>query len=340
MSKRTNEPSPVNSEPRVSLLSAEGDLLRAVSYAEAVRLLRARQAEVVLDGRAAVRLLAPPEGEGQGEGRFLHARRSALYGNFTVEAPTGAPLFRCDGRRALWYLIRGLAEVVCREPPTLRLKFEPGGPGHAGDPYYLGEKHNRCVACGSEEGLSRHHVVPRCYRRHLPRQVKSRSHHDVLLLCLACHERYEAAALSLRLDLARESGCPLHGLYRASDGAPYEADKARSAAIRAATALVRFGDRIPAERRAALLRTVEDWAGGHVDEPELERVAHLDARPRGEEGLVDHGAAVVGKLRSLDEVQAFVHRWRQHFLDSLRPRFLPESWAADRPVVRVERPAP
>lgn len=45
-------------------------------------------------------------------------------------------------------------------PPTIRLKFQPNGLGHAGDSYYLTEKKNECVVCGIAEKLARHWVVP------------------------------------------------------------------------------------------------------------------------------------------------------------------------------------
>ena len=121
-------------------------------------------------------------------------------------------MFHGDAEKALWYLNRALVEVVSREPPILRFAFRPGGPGHVGDAFYLAGKVNRCVVCGSEEGLNRHHVVPRVYRRHLPPEVKEHSHHDVLLLCVACHERYERAADALRAELSSECGVPPHGL--------------------------------------------------------------------------------------------------------------------------------
>jgi hypothetical protein len=130
--------------------------------------------------------------------------RTPAAGNVHFQSPAGETMFHGDDSRALWYLNRGLVEVVSQDPPVLRFQFTPGGPGHAGDDYYLTGKVNRCVVCGAEGGLNRHHAVPSVYRRHLPPEVKDHSHHDVLLLCLACHEKYEREADRLKAELGEE----------------------------------------------------------------------------------------------------------------------------------------
>src|SRR5947208_637577 len=160
---------PYNDRPTVRLLGQSGEPLGHVSQREAARLLRRGQAELVLEVPPAVRLSVPAGGdaaEGGVKGQFLHARRGALYGNVTFQGPDGAEMFHGDAEKALWYLNRGLVEVVSREPPVLRFRFAPGGSGHAGDAFYLGGKENRCVVCGATEGLNRHHIVPSVYRRH------------------------------------------------------------------------------------------------------------------------------------------------------------------------------
>lgn len=60
---------------------------------------------------------------------------------------------------------RDLVDIVSDDPPTVRFKFLPNGPGHVEDEYYLTTKVNRCVVCGTTHGLNRHHVLPYCFRR-------------------------------------------------------------------------------------------------------------------------------------------------------------------------------
>src|SRR5262249_21654237 len=161
----------------------------------------------------------------------------------------------------------------------------------------------------------RHHVVPRLYRRHLPAEVKDHSHHDVLLLCLACHERYESSADQLKAELGQESGVPPHGL-------PGERDWERGRAVKLALALVRHRGQIPPARREEMLRLLGAWLGKWpVADSDIEGVARLAGAA--EAGGVEHGRHVVGQT---EDVQGFVRRWREHFLHSMQPRFLPEGW--------------
>jgi hypothetical protein len=234
-------------------------------------------------------------------------------------------MFHGDSEKALWYLNRDLVEVVSQEPPVLRFKFAPGGRGHAGDDYYLTGKLNRCVVCGAVEGLNRHHVVPSVYRRHLPQEVKDHSHHDVLLLCLACHEKYEAEANALKADLGEEVGVPLHGLRG-------ERDREKGKVIKLAIALVRHGKQIPAPRQEEMRRAIGAWSGkGPPSDADVAEVARLGFDEDG--AAIEHGQQVVAATQ---DVQGFIHRWREHFLRTMQPRFLPEHWDVDRPATRQE----
>jgi hypothetical protein len=324
---------PFNDLPTIGLLDQGGAALGPISQREAGRLLRRGQAELLLQVPPAVRLSIPTEEyraieEGKapaeaGKGQFLHARQGALYGNIHFQGPDGQTMFHGDSEKALWYLNRGLVEVVSQRPPVLRFRFAPGGQGHAGDEYYLSGKLNRCVVCGAVEGLNRHHVVPSVYRRHLPPEVKDHSHHDVLLLCLACHERYEDAANQLKADLGEVSGVPLHGLR-----APR--DRERGRAVSFARALLRNGERIPPARREEMLRSIAGWLGREpLGEGDLQEIARLESTAEGDR--IEHGQHVIAGTA---DVQAFIRRWREHFLRTMQPRFLPAQWDVDRPARR------
>jgi len=105
-----------------------------------------------------------------------------LYSNCIMEGPDGTFLCKVSQRKVNWYLKKGLATQVCDDPQTIRLIFEPNGPGHAGDEYYSQEFVNRCVNCGAEEFLSRHHIVPYCFRKFFPMEQKQHSYHDIVPL--------------------------------------------------------------------------------------------------------------------------------------------------------------
>jgi hypothetical protein len=80
------------------------------------------------------------------------ARRTVLQTPALTTKSTAAasrtPLLHCIALQVLWYVERGLGDIVQQEPLTVQLRFEPRGRGHADDKYYLSDKQNRCGGGG------------------------------------------------------------------------------------------------------------------------------------------------------------------------------------------------
>ena len=51
--------------------------------------------------------------------------KKAVYENCKMLAPDGFCLSNCDRSKAQWYLDRKLATLICEEPLTVKLIFEP-----------------------------------------------------------------------------------------------------------------------------------------------------------------------------------------------------------------------
>src|ERR1035437_6893146 len=130
-------------------------------------------------------------------------RKKKVYGNVLVLGPDNTPLFRCGEKKAKFYIKKDLVEFIHQASPTqpliLRLKFQPGGNGHAHDePYFLALKYNRCVVCGDMEKLTRHHIIPYMYWRYFPKWVRVHNEYDLVALCTECHDTYEVVASVLK----------------------------------------------------------------------------------------------------------------------------------------------
>ena len=132
----------------------------------------------------------------------LEHSKYKIYGNCKVLSPDGLLMFRCQEKKINWYLKRDLAQIVNLDPLTIKLNFEPNGLGNHNKVYGLGEMDNLCVVCGNNIEITRHHVVPICYRRFFPIEKKSHNFHDVLSVCADCHENYEYYAFKFKLDLS------------------------------------------------------------------------------------------------------------------------------------------
>ena len=244
-------------------------------------------------------------------------RDRKLYGNCQVLSPEGILMFRCEEKKANWYLKRNLATVVGESPLTVQLNFKPRGIGNHGKEFGLTEMENRCVNCGTEEYLTRHHVVPFCYRRYFPLEIKSHNFHDVLSMCRDCHDGYERKADELKKVLSEKFSVSMHGIVtknRIGSG-----EELTSKIIKSATTLVRDTTGIPKMRIDELNKTIRDFLGRDFTHSDLETISKMKEYVC----QTTQGKVV---MEHCDDIQEFVEMWRSHFLENNECRFLPKDW--------------
>eukprot|EP00899_Mesostigma_viride_P006270 jgi/Mesvir1/15644/Mv03249-RA.1 len=136
--------------------------------------------------------------------------KKPVYSNCRILAPDGSVLCHCDKKKVDWYLSRDLAQLVSSDPPTIQLTFEPKAmPADAKEDFYTQSKVNQCVGCGEQGHYLRYRVIPCCYRQHFPVKFKSHRSHDIVLLCIDCHEVAMKGAERLKRAIAEEFGVPL-----------------------------------------------------------------------------------------------------------------------------------
>jgi cation-transporting P-type ATPase D len=237
------------------------------------------------------------------------------YYNCLMLAPDGQSLGYCDKKKTDWYLERGLAERL-PDGSGIRLTFEPSGREGAGTGI---ARDNVCVVCGSADRLTKHHVVPRCYRVWLPDRMKMHNSYDLHAMCVACHAKYEPLAWVVKLSLAEEHGAPM------------DVETVDFAAVRAkgaANAILRHSHKIPPERRAILLAKVREWLGRDPSLEDMEDLAESDCQ-RHATGKKMHAQSVMEAVIGAGGERDFIMMWRRHFVDNMRPMFLPAEWCVD-----------
>ena len=236
--------------------------------------------------------------------------RPPIYGNFTCLGPDGAPLFRCDRRKYEWYIKQNLAIKIDNE--TFLLIFKPGGNGHRDEPDLLKSRENICVVCGTKEGLSRHHVVPSRYRKLFPEQEKKHNFHDVLPLCEPCHRKYESLAYKFTKQLE-------------GPGISREQHKAESAAV----SILSYAPMIPQERLDRMNSDVAIYLDRDFSWEDLIRLEN----ERTERVKGGRWKKVVEQLfPGAQGMASLIQAWRKHFVDTMKPKFLPPGWRIDRPT--------
>jgi len=258
-------------------------------------------------------------------------RKSQLYYNCQLMSPEGYILCKCDLKKVQWYLDRNLGEIVQEDPLTLKLKFDPKGKGHAGDPYYMSAKENKCVGCGSTELLSKHSIIPHSYRCHLPTKYKSRTSHDIVLLCQRCQYTMTLTVGTLKNSILRELSAHLPPLPAKKFVVDSNIAKARAAG----TALRKNTDNtIPPKRVAELTQVIKNfYQKEDITEDDILKASKLDPRQelqaiQENEQPITEDEAIAKHISSKGEqaILEFVIRWRQNFLSTLRPTHMPQHW--------------
>lgn len=242
-----------------------------------------------------------------------------IYGNCQVISPNGYLMFRCDIKKVNWYLNRNLADIVDRSPLTIKLKFEPKGLGNHDKTFGLSLMNNKCVNCGSMDYLTRHHVVPYCYRKHFPLSRKSHNFHDVLSMCTDCHTSYERKADELKLILANKYNAPINGIVD-------ELTKISMRAIKNSHTLLKGIDGIPEERVNEIKRELCEYLGRDFN---MDDIISL-SKSKSSRLLKTHGEIVISKI---NDIQGFIKMWRKHFIDNNKCLYLPENWNIENDIL-------
>ena len=241
-----------------------------------------------------------------------------LYDNCKLLDPEGQLLALVDAKRAQWYVKKGLGVVEEENPMTVRLIFQPSNSTNQNDLFYLTRRANQCVVCGTEQDLTRHHVIPQSFRKHFELALKSRSSHDVLAVCRQCHDDYNIHEVQFRKVLSER--------YMTSDS-PIPNSKLERKYSSAARALL-GNHSLPRKREDELLELLIDFLGRWPEEEDL-RLLATAYTPYQREGCKTSSEYIVKKL-TIDELEALAREWRSHFVETMKPKYLPLDWSIDR----------
>jgi hypothetical protein len=241
--------------------------------------------------------------------------KTPMYGNCLILAPDGQPLCRTNQKKLDWYLQRGLAVSIEGNCPTIKLKFEPSGRRGADNPFIIAEKQNRCVCCGSEERITRHHVVPYGFRKFFPKEHKEHMIHDIVPLCVPCHHKYEDSAFELKQELAKKYNVSLLGKGIHTDKSLYSIKGAGNA-------LYYHADKMPAHRRETLKDKLRAYFNKQdITKDDMLKASTVDPMVKTEE-YIPFGVYIIEQF----DLQEFIVMWRQHFIDHMQPQYMPDFW--------------
>ena len=285
--------------------------------------------------------------------------KGPIYDSCKMLAPDGQQLCFCDFKKMTWYLERNLAKLISNDPPVFKLIFEPNARGCVDENlkssnFYIESRTNCCVICGKTENYLRFHVIPILYRSCFPENLKSHKSHDVVLLCLSCHERARKVYEQKKEEISKRYNVPLNVM---SDGKNnylkliqfikkckvIKKNKNKNLPEIAETKLKKnlketfdilmensqeFKNFV--EKNKIICNKEDDIDDNFLNIFCDKFIVDDKNIPEGKKNL--HGKLVIEKVKDLKE---FIMEWRQFFLDSFQPKFLPKEWSVKHEIVRT-----
>lgn len=246
-----------------------------------------------------------------------------IYGNCLMLSPNGSEMAYVNRRRMDFYLQNQLAVLVSDDPAVFKLNFAPRGEGSTKRSSGLMYMKNRCCVCGITENLTRHHVVPRCYRKYFPLNMKDNLSYEVLPVCVPCHAKYENWADDFKYELSKTYSAPINGNISNSDAKQGLKVKSYFYVLR------KYGHKLPERMREKMRRELEDHLLLiQMTEEEYATAVSL-TKKKHPVGYMTHGELVVSHLRTQQEIMRFIILWRKHFVQKMDPKHLPENWDPD-----------
>lgn len=246
--------------------------------------------------------------------------KSHVFDNSIIQDIDGQFLSYCSSERLQWYLDRDLATLVCADPMTINLKFEPSGRQNSAIDGYASSipKLNLCAVCGKTQNMDRHHVIPHTIIKHLPVDCKRHNAYDVLPLCLDCHHKYELVSWNRKIEIAEEMG--IHHICE-----DYEYIREIVKMTGYARTIVKHGNKIPKDRQESMIGYITSIYGKIPTEEDLRKLG--SSKPRKEIKVKSFGQLYVEKIGDPNKI---AKDWRQHFVSTMKPKHLPQGWVIDR----------
>jgi len=160
--------------------------------------------------------------------------------------------------------------------------------------------------------------------------IKGHSSHDIVLLCQQCHRNASIATETLRKLLKKEDKI-------SHQNEPlWTVDPVLKEVKSAACALRKYKDVLPEQRQIELKRTLRSYfkkeESDQITEEEIEKAAEIEFKTKNEE-CESHEERLVKQLKTHQDIEHFVRRWRKHFLETMKPKFMPIGWDLDHPVI-------
>ena len=257
---------------------------------------------------------------------------------WTFIHPDGDFMFYHTERKMNSLLKNNLIKIVDEKNKIVQFTIVPKGKGvDKNDVFMNTPKEKRCVVCGTEFDLTRHHVVTRCFRTHFPEKFKNSNAHDILFVCVNDHEKYERKADILKKEYFER--------YEIDSIAPLETKifskikKRFSLSCHLENMLYEGNPHwIKLDYELRKMLCLEQEIPLTLNQIEYIKKVYLEKIKYVKFFFKNEGSSknLVDKILEENSLDDFVKTWRQHFIDNANPKYLPVGWSIERRIWEKE----
>lgn len=247
-----------------------------------------------------------------------HILKKEPYANCKMIDENNEFICYISNKKRDWYLRQKIALQI--NPKTIQLLFKPKG-NRRGDKYYEQELRNICVICGCNENLTKHHIIPRCFRKCMSLSLKKFSHHDVVLLCINCHEKYERESDKYQTKLCEKFNLPKSGINLLTKIS--QADTSRLFGL--CSSLIKYGNLISENRKLILKQRIAKLVNKEISDEDIKY--YFDLQTIKEKPSITYSSIIMNKIK---DHKKFIKSWRKHFQNTMQPKYMPEHWNVEK----------
>lgn len=264
--------------------------------------------------------------------------------NWNVFHPNGTHMYTCGENKVKWYMSRFLAHI-CGDK-SIMFNFIPNGDWTKdAAEFYRSIRIPQCVVTGMNYDLQRHHIVPYCYRSYLPTRYKSRSHHDVVLINDKQHMAYERKATEFKKYISEYYNIPTIGELNKLYIAEMKQNATEfSGIVKEISILLKLGSNLDNDNKIRRIKHLSEITNIDYDVMiefnyiqflkllllvKKDHLKRSNSFKRLNKYKYDHGYHVMQKLDSEEKIDEFIKMWRNHFIDTMNPQFMPTGWSVD-----------
>ncbi|XP_025404832.1 exonuclease 3'-5' domain-containing protein 2 isoform X2 [Sipha flava] len=254
-------------------------------------------------------------------------KAAQVYDNCLMENIDGTVMSTCSHKKVDWYISQGLAKLVKDNPRTIRLNFSADLKNRK-DKFSVLPRENICTVCGRPEYFRKKKIIPKEFVRHMPTAYKSHIPHDTLLLCYWCHIKSNTFDSTIRKKL--------FDICKTNEVNPNEYRKipayvkimrSKSLAQTLLKSRHKLPDKIIYELKLEIAE-IYNIKPNRVFDSFLETLVTIKSLKYENDSQHNNAAKkVVEHFLERNALNELKTMWRQHFLNTMKPKYLPTLWS-------------